>query len=136
MRSDVVHASHRDPDIDDHSLCGIRRQRRQGKRSTGSILRSVREADAAQEIFESRIQRCPLVRVERKSFGTATTSESDPTRSAPGKLAKNRRWKSPTGKVWPTAPTPSDARRPARADVKRSQGIVSRKRESAVLYER
>jgi len=43
-----------------------------------------------------------------------------PIRSASGKLAKNRRWKSPTGKVQPTAPTPSDARRPARAGVKRS----------------
>src|ERR1700687_5069556 len=30
------------------------------------------------------------------------------------KLAKNRRWKSPTGKVWPTHPTPSDARGSAR----------------------
>ena len=42
------------------------------------------------------------------------TAARDPEESAPGKLAKNRRCKSPTGKVQPTTPTPSDARGSAR----------------------
>src|SRR6516164_3075184 len=61
-----------------------------------------------------------IVGVEINDDGVFLMWPNWPIRSASGKLAKNRRWKSPTGKVQPTAPTPSDARRPARAGVKRS----------------
>src|SRR5216683_3543132 len=35
-----------------------------------------------------------------------SSSQFDPIRSASGKLAKNRRWKSPTGKVFSQPPRP------------------------------
>jgi hypothetical protein len=69
------------------------------------------------------------MREPRQTFDKSPVRESRTPGSVGEALSKQRLY--PT-----TAPPPSDARRPARADVKRSQGLVSRKRESAVLYER